>query len=120
MRRSRPKHLRPPDAADPTCLPPALEVGEWGWVWLAENGGLLEAVAPMFDCYWELWGTADPEGWIEAQAPITCDGICDYLITGQVTGEMLYAAYTTFDGVCYYEYQFSGSRAPQEHEVPTP
>jgi hypothetical protein len=107
------------DASDPTCLPPTLAEGDWGAVYLAEEGGLIRAVAPLFECHWEFIGTGDPEGWFTAQVPIACDGVCDYILTGQITGEMIFAAFTTFDGLCYYEYQFSGQRLPAEHDYPT-
>jgi len=107
------------DASDPTCLPPTLTEGDWGNVYLAEEGGLTRIVAPLFECHWEFLGTADLEGWFNAQVPVACDGVCDYILVGQVTGEMMFAAYTTFDGQCYYEYQFSGQRLPNEHDYPT-
>ncbi|MFH2005092.1 MAG: hypothetical protein ABI333_00765 [bacterium] len=107
------------DADDPTCLPPTLEEGDWGKMYIAEDGGLLEIAAPVFGCWWEFLGTADPEGWFAAQAPITCDGICEYSLEGQVTGEMAFAAYTSLEDTCRYEYQFSGQRLPMEHTGPT-
>lgn len=107
------------DADDPSCVPPTLSEGDWGRVFVAEDGGLTHIAAPLFECHWEFLGTADPEGWINAQAPIECDGVCDYIVTGQITGEMIFAAYTTFDGLCYHEYQFSGQRLPNEHDYPT-
>jgi hypothetical protein len=104
------------DASDPTCLPPTLAEGDWGTVFAAEEGGLLRVVAPLFECNWDFVGTADPDGWFTAQVPIVCDGVCDYILTGQVTGEMVFATYTTFDGQCYYEYQFSGQRLPPDYD----
>jgi len=107
------------DADDPTCTPPTLSEGDWGTVYMAEEGGLVRAAAPLFECNWEFLGTADPQGWFTAQAPAICDGVCDYILTGQVTGEMVFAAYTTFDGQCFYEVQFSGQRLENEHDYPT-
>ena len=73
----------------------------------------------MFECHWDFVGTADMDGWFTAQVPISCDGVCDFILAGQITGEMVFAAYTTSDGVCRHEYQFSGQRLPMEHDYPT-
>ena len=100
----------------PTCVPPALTEGEWGRVYLGESGGMLEAVAPMFQCWWELWGTLDAEGWFSADAPVACDGWCEYNLAGQVIGNQLYAAYTSDDGQCRYEIVIAGSRVPQNDD----
>jgi hypothetical protein len=107
------------DANDPVCTPPTLAEGDWGTMYLAEEGGLLRVVAPLFDCHWEFLGTADPEGWFTAEAPVVCDGICDHILSGQVTGEMVFAVYTTVVDQCTYEYQFTGQRLPDQYDYPT-
>jgi hypothetical protein len=50
---------------------------------------------------------------------VVCAGVCAHTLSGQVTGEMVFAAYTTVVDQCTYEYQFSGQRLPDEYDYPT-
>lgn len=107
------------DASDPSCTPPTLTVGAPGRVYLAEAGGLVRAVAPMFDCHFEFRGAADPQGRFETRVPVVCDECCcDFLLDGEVTGTRIFGVYSYFDGTCKHEYYFEGVRDPLPHPDP--
>ena len=82
-------------------------------VFMAVSGDNLKAVAPMFDCWWEFWGTLDSYSRFAAWVPIDCDGCCcDYSLSGEVSGNHLTGEYESFDGTCRHIIQFSGQRLP--------
>lgn len=106
------------DAADPTCTPPTLLVGEPGRVYLAEAGGFLGAMAPMFDCHFVFHGSALANGIFTSRVPISCEVCCcDFELEGEVTGNRIYGLYTSFDGTCRHTYFFEGVRDPLPHSA---
>ena len=107
------------DASDPSCTPPSLSVGDPGRVYLAEAGGLVRAVAPMFDCHFEFRGAAGTDGTFVTRVPVTCDECCcDFELQGEITGTRLFGVYSYFDGTCRHTYYFEGVRDPLVHADP--
>lgn len=105
------------DAYDPICVPPTLAEGAFGRLYLAEAGGLARAVAPMFDCYPELRGSAPGGGRFETRPMAQCL-TCDIRLQGEVAGSRVYGVYVFFDGTCRHEYYFEGVRDLLKHPYP--